>query len=1586
MEPVRAQSFLQYPPLASPKAGAPGPPPRSRARKVLGVLGSVVGCTVVFGVAAAAGILIHLDAPAVRSLVATQVTSVLHATLVGDIRIEHLGHLGLDGLRGVKVRIFDGEGIQVLAVEGVDVKVDGLGAARSALFGKGPITVDVPALRIGNVDANLDGDGKPGDQASLRIANAFAVRNPTPPDPNEQPGRGVKVTAHSIVLGHAWVHGTPPGAIPLDADARDLDANAYYDPNLTRAEVKKIALVTRGLPRGADPQGDIKATFAMPAANGQGMDVHAVFEGLLGGMPTSADARMEDKKILARVDTHDDTGAKVAALAPEVQLKDPFSLHAEAHGELPHVEAAAKIGLGRAKVDADAVVDLGDAAKNDPMHVVANLHARNVDAAAVVGSAPRTDVGLDAHGDVKLLGANIDGDAWLNTLPGTAAGQRVPRTEVTAKFAGQAIQARATIKDGELPANIAVDYAPRTDGKQGQVVAAVVNAKIPQLKALPIVGAQASGAATIDAKARVLLPEQAIDADATVTGSRLHAAGVDVGAVAVHAKAKGTADKPVVDAEVHARNLVTGNMPLAFVNARAHAAMANGEVTIDDASVETQRSADNANRYGSIKATAKQVRVGGETLVVDRAEIQGLGEPVKADVQKRGQTITAKVSAPRIDLPLVVRLAGMGAQVPVKSGTLALDVDGELRGNVAKGKVHSEVRELVVQDVKDGQMDLDATIDNRKITLDMKARVGRVGRVALTTDSVEIGGNATDPNAWKKAFGKVNVVSEIDLGRIKSALPQDAIPLADLRGILAVQGRVGRDSGTAPPEIQMHAHTLGLVAAGKSATVPPMKNGVRVEEVPPWRTSGLDFAVDVRNDAVSGLTSIAARATDSHGMVAAFDSKTILPYGEIMSHPETAQKRAMEAPLSGRIVVPSRRLEDFPAIAGLREVQGAVQADVEIGGTALDPRVHMDVRGRGIQAPGMDAKAKANADIAMDYDGKELLLAVKMTDKQKELLGVTARVEAKARDFLAPQDPSTPADWNAQTRVTMSDFPLASVPVLAEKRIRGRLNGDITLEGLHRDAVLKGKIGFDDLRIGKARYTKGEVTIDTSNQKLAAHVRMEQTDGFLDATASTGMTWGAELAPQLDKNQPIEVKLEAKAFRASAAQPFIESFIPAIDGRIDANATAKVVPGVPGAQLDGSLLFHDGRLEVAALGDELKDVTVSVKMKPDGTITVDKLEAHGASGVVTGDAKAKIDGVRLADATLNLEIPERKAFPVNLGGTPVGEVSGKIVGKASQSPDGKTTKVGVEIPKLLVDLPSTTKSGVQPLEKPDNVKVGVYRGPHNLVKVPLDYDDTLPPKEKAEEDAATTEIGVKIGRITVVRGNMARVNVTGNLDVKLADRTTKINGKVSTDGGWADIQGRKFTVEKADVIFNGEEPPNPTVNAEAKMVAADGTQVFANFVGPVTTGKVRLRSDPPRTQSEILGLIAFGTADGVNPPASNVNGNPRGGGNSTTKTAVGMGGGYAAQGLTEGLDDLAGIHATARIDSTNNNNPKPEVEFQVSQKVSVAFAYVVGNPPPTQPDRTFFSVNYRFKRNWSLESTVGSASTFVFDALWQKSY
>ncbi len=356
--------------------------------------------------------------------------------------------------------------------------------------------------------------------------------------------------------------------------------------------------------------------------------------------------------------------------------------------------------------------------------------------------------------------------------------------------------------------------------------------------------------------------------------------------------------------------------------------------------------------------------------------------------------------------------------------------------------------------------------------------------------------------------------------------------------------------------------------------------------------------------------------------------------------------------------------------------------------------------------------------------------------------------------------------------------------------------------------------------------------------------------------------------------------------------------------------------------------------------------------------------------------------MRLADATANIDIPKNRAFDFALQGQPMGTISGAIKVNAKQSVDLKTTSIAVEIPNLMVELPQSTKSGVAKLEEKENVRVGVYTSPNEFVKLPLDKEDTLPPKEKGAEDPSRIDVAVKIGRIDVQKGNQARLAVTGDLKVGVGV-DTRITGQIrALEGSWADVQGKKFNVEKATITFNGEPEPNPVVIATAGWKAADGTLVYADFVGPVKTGKVTLRSEPARPKNEILAIILFGTADGANPtPAS---GQQQADG--TTKAAVGVGGGFAAQGLTDALDDLAGIQATARIDSSNANNPRPELEFQVSPKVSIAFGHVIGTPPITEPDKNLAKVGYRFHRNWSLETTVGDRGKGQMDAIWQKRY
>src|SRR5262249_27444051 len=196
-------------------------------------------------------------------------------------------------------------------------------------------------------------------------------------------------------------------------------------------------------------------------------------------------------------------------------------------------------------------------------------------------------------------------------------------------------------------------------------------------------------------------------------------------------------------------------------------------------------------------------------------------------------------------------------------------------------------------------------------------------------------------------------------------------------------------------------------------------------------------------------------------------------------------------------------------------------------------------------------------------------------------------------------------------------------------------------------------------------------------------------------------------------------------------------------------------------------------------------------------------------------------------------------------------------------------------------------------------------------------------------------------------------------------------------------QGKRFEIEKGTVTFHGDAE-NPEVVVTAGWAAPDGTHVFADFIGPVKSGKLTLRSEPPHTNSEILSLVLFGTTSGNVAPAAG------GGGSVGTASGAGaasVGAGLAAQGLNRAIDSLTGIDVTARVDTTTGANPRPELEVRVARAITVSIAHVLGVPPPgTNPDRNLATVNFRIKQNWSIQTTVGDQGSSLLELLWQYRY
>jgi translocation and assembly module TamB len=183
------------------------------------------------------------------------------------------------------------------------------------------------------------------------------------------------------------------------------------------------------------------------------------------------------------------------------------------------------------------------------------------------------------------------------------------------------------------------------------------------------------------------------------------------------------------------------------------------------------------------------------------------------------------------------------------------------------------------------------------------------------------------------------------------------------------------------------------------------------------------------------------------------------------------------------------------------------------------------------------------------------------------------------------------------------------------------------------------------------------------------------------------------------------------------------------------------------------------------------------------------------------------------------------------------------------------------------------------------------------------------------------------------------------------------------------------------VTFTGD-PANPEVVVTAGWTAPEGTRVYAEFAGPLKTGTVTLRSEPAHSKSEILALILFGSPTGS--AQTYTAGAPLGAG---AAGVAGLGAQVATRGLNRAIDQLTGLDVTTRINTTDVVNPRPEVAVRLARDISIAVSHVLGVPPPgTNPDRNFATFDWRFRRSWSLQTTIGDQGSTVLDLIWQYRY
>ena len=128
----------------------------------------------------------------------------------------------------------------------------------------------------------------------------------------------------------------------------------------------------------------------------------------------------------------------------------------------------------------------------------------------------------------------------------------------------------------------------------------------------------------------------------------------------------------------------------------------------------------------------------------------------------------------------------------------------------------------------------------------------------------------------------------------------------------------------------------------------------------------------------------------------------------------------------------------------------------------------------------------------------------------------------------------------------------------------------------------------------------------------------------------------------------------------------------------------------------------------------------------------------------------------------------------------------------------------------------------------------------------------------AEKEPATAELVAKIPGPFHVRSKELSTDLAGELQIAIVGPVARLSGHVHAEGGWFELLGRRYKIERARVAFGGESEPNPELDVRLTRELS-ATRLIIQVHGTAKKPSLVLTSDPPiYDQSQVIAAILSG--------------------------------------------------------------------------------------------------------------------------------
>lgn len=1532
---------------------------RGSLRRALWSLGRVALVAVsLVGVAVVASFA-FLAFPQGREWASRRASELISGTLAGRVEISPPGELRVDRIAGFDVTVWEPEGRRVIHLEGVRVKWRPTRLVRSLLT-SGALHLDVTSVHAERLEVDLTREGEP---PSLLLGRAFSPAREKP----EEPGDGEEsllLRVGEVVVATAVVHHAIDGEgrpIELSDVAATVDVAEAVQGAI---EVGRARVPVPGLREAF--VGKLQLELAELGAEA-GPIALAEVRGALGRSRSRVKLALNGEQWLA------DVSASVpkegwSSLSVPFGLAESLSVEAVAKGNFEQAQSRVETRIGGDRLDLELAADFGgprfavratseglDLSQLRPAWPKASVPF-TLDARVIDLEPLRLSAELQLHPfeyaaqTVPALrwSATIDEERWSSKLQtSTSASELTARLELVRRR-GAELGIDGSVRLAE-PHRFYRSWLRALDvGELGGLAWSVSGVYRPRARLVRLNTQLHVRDLAIE---QPLVSVQSAEVSGEVTSrrgrweGRLSSAGQKLQSGALR---------------VAAWNVkVGGQLPRLQLQGRANGVLEGEQflVMLRGRTIDVQPPRLSAGRFylyrggRALLADVDSVQLG-TAMVVRGLRLLGPGKVV-GDLEWSSRRQVADMQAYELDLEQLSSL--LSPWLPVWRGSINLSLELDSTTPL-RGRIRANAQNLSVPQLQLGEAALDLTAHGGRASGKAWVRLEEDSWASIDLDELSLSELTALNTGQLPTSGSSRLTFNLDLAELSSRIPQLYQSWA-LKGRVSghVQSDFGEQGGVSVNAALIGAQALPLKPAARDRGRPMSQVTSPAMGLDLSRTTWvLDADYQLRSGTLSGRLQV------DHGArtepLATAHLTTEVPTQLLVAGKLDGLE---ELPLQATVELRETAVEELPPGLVPAAFAARLEAVAEIDGTWGDPEASLRATVHDWSSGGQRRSEPVSLRLQANYADSRASGELSVLHQQREV-GHT-RVELDAPDFLALARPSR---FEVQTQVDA--LPLGCFPFLRDYGVTGEVSARATLlGGTEADATLARRMQLEfsgkDVTMLDVRFERFDGRLQFDEHRLAGVVELEQEQqGHLNATLRASAPRGAGLR----ELRPDRVSISAEQFEVSPLLLLLNDQLSELRGHLNGSLLAEF--GDAGVEGKGRLLFDRGAVQIPQLGERFSDVHVDIAADEGGMLRFNEIRARSLSGRLQGEGWLQYDRLGVREVEARLRIPSDDPFPVVYQGVRFGWLDGTL------ALTGRRRDEQLELLLHAPDLDVRLEQGdfsVQSLEPSELVKVGAFDPKGRFMEL---SEGAAEPEPKAEKSGPSIEI--RLGDdVWIYQGQGTFTSIDGA--VTLLPGGT-LEGELSLDEGRIDVMGRVFEVRYGTITFSGNDPPDPTVMAQAVWPSPSGHEIIAEFRGPVSSGTLELRSEPPLTYSQILSALLFGDPEGDL-------GSGEGGGSAAGAVASTV----ASAGLGRALSDLSNLDIQASVDVSDSAAPRPEVRVRLSPRVSVQVSYnPVSNPLSEVPDSALLSVDWRLSPRWSLETTFGNHGTSMFDAIWRFRY